>query len=116
MENCIFCQIAQKKLQAQIRDEDQQVIAFDDINPKTPVHILVIPKKHIENVNKIAEEDTQVVGQLILAAAKLARQLKIETQGYRLIFNQGQHAGQVVNHLHLHLVGGQHLGPMVCQP
>jgi len=113
MENCIFCQIAQKKLQAQIRYEDQQVIAFDDVNPKMPVHILVIPKKHIESVNKIAEEDTKVVGQLILAAAKLAKQLKIEAQGYRLIFNQGQHAGQVVNHIHLHLVGGQHLGSMV---
>jgi len=77
MENCIFCQIAQKKLQAQIRYEDQQVIAFDDVNPKMPVHILVIPKKHIESVNKIAEEDTKVVGQLILAAAKLAKQLKL---------------------------------------
>lgn len=112
MKNCIFCQIAQKKLKSKIRFEDDEVFAFDDINPKAPVHILIIPKKHITNINQLTDEDAKLAGKLILIAQKLAKDMKISQQGFRLIFNQGVHSGQVVDHLHLHLLGGKPLGPM----
>lgn len=112
MENCIFCQIAKKQISSEIQHEDSDIIAFNDIHPKAPIHILIIPKKHIPNVDEMKEEDEQLVGKLILVAQKLAREKNISQSGYRLIFNVRSHAGQVVDHIHLHLLGGKPLGPM----
>lgn len=110
--NCIFCQIASKKLPSEIQYENGQIVAFSDIDPKAPIHILIVPKKHIPNVDELKEKDDGLIGQLILVARKIAREKKIDKSGYRLIFNQGSHAGQIMDHLHLHLLGGKPLGPM----
>ncbi|MEK7142893.1 MAG: HIT domain-containing protein [Patescibacteria group bacterium] len=106
MTDCIFCQIAAKKLSAKIEYEDQEIIAFDDIAPKAPIHILIIPKKHLESVNHLKAVDSKLVGKLVLAAQKIAKEKKIDRSGYRLVFNTGPDSGQIVPHLHLHLLGG----------
>lgn len=110
--NCIFCQIAKKQMSSEIQYEDEDIIAFNDISPKAPIHILIIPKKHIPNVDEVKEEDEKLIGKLILIAQRLAREKNISQSGYRLIFNVRSHAGQVVDHIHLHLLGGKPLGPM----
>src|SRR3990167_848886 len=106
MTDCIFCQIAAKKLAAKIEYEDDEIIAFDDINPKAPVHILIIPKKHLTSINHLRAENAELVGKLILVAQKIAKAKKIDRSGYRLVFNTGPDSGQIVPHLHLHLLGG----------
>jgi len=111
MNNCIFCQIIKKEIPAKIRYEDGEILAFDDTSPKAKVHILVIPKKHLVNLDEVAETETVLLGKMMLLAAKLAKENNL-TSGYRVIINNKKHAGQVVDHLHLHLVGGQQLGPM----
>jgi len=113
MNNCIFCKIAKKELPAKIRYEDEEIIAFDDTNPKAPVHILIVPKKHIESVNTLIERDAELIGKMVLVAQKLARQTRIDKTGYRLIINTGPNSGQIVDHIHLHLLGGQELESMV---
>ena len=110
MEKCIFCQIAEGKITAKIRFSDKNIIALDDNNPQAPVHILIIPKKHITNINAINQADATLIGQMIFTAGQLAKKFKISDQGYRLIFNQGKHSGQLVDHIHLHLIGGRKLG------
>lgn len=113
-DDCIFCKIAAKEIPAaKIRYEDTEIIAFDDINPKAKVHILFVPKKHIENLNEAKEEDTMLLGKLIKTARDLAQKLAIDESGYRLIINTKEHAGAAVDHLHLHLLGGEALGRMV---
>ncbi len=107
---CIFCDIVNKKSPAKIVYEDNAIIAFPDIHPSAPVHILIIPKKHLSCVNDITDVDQSLVGKMILVAKKLARENKIDQSGYRLIINCGKDAGQVVEHLHLHLLGGKKLG------
>lgn len=109
MTDCIFCQIALKKQPAKIEYEDREIIAFDDIAPKAPVHILIIPKKHLESVNHLKTTDAELVGKLVLAAQKIAKDKNINQKGYRLIFNTGPDSGQIVPHLHLHLLGGEKL-------
>ena len=109
MTDCIFCQIAAKKLAAKIEYEDDEIIAFDDINPKAPVHILIIPKKHLTSINHLRAENAELVGKLILVAQKIAKAKKIDRSGYRLVFNTGPDSGQIVPHLHLHLLGGRKL-------
>lgn len=112
VDDCTFCKIKDKKLPAKIRYEDEAVIAFDDINPKAPVHLLIVPKKHIPSVDALEPSDEKLVGQLIYTAQKIAREKGIAQSGYRLVFNTRQHAGQIVDHIHLHLLGGAALGPM----
>ncbi|PIY97228.1 MAG: histidine triad nucleotide-binding protein [Candidatus Kerfeldbacteria bacterium CG_4_10_14_0_8_um_filter_42_10] len=107
--NCIFCSIAKKKASAEIVYEDDQLVAFKDINPKAPVHILIIPKEHIASVNDLTEINEPLLGQMIIRAKALAVKSKIARSGYKLVLNCGRDAGQLVDHLHLHLLGG---GPL----
>jgi histidine triad (HIT) family protein len=102
---CIFCNIINKDQHAQIVFEDQKVMAFKDINPKAPVHILVVPKKHLDTINDATQEDLELLGSIILSAKKIAHELDID-DGYKLMFNVGRKGGQVVDHIHLHLLGG----------
>lgn len=107
--DCIFCRIAKKEIPAEIVYEDELILAFKDIKPVAPVHILIIPKSHIPSVNHIALEDKTLMGELILAAQKIAKDQSVDKSGYRLVLNIGQDAGQTVDHLHLHLIGGHRL-------
>lgn len=109
MKACIFCKIARKVIPADIVFEGSDVIAFWDAHPIAPVHILVIPKKHIASVAEISDEDTMLVGKLVVAAKKIAEDLKIAKDGYKLLFRVGKHGGQEVEHIHLHLLGGARL-------
>jgi histidine triad (HIT) family protein len=106
---CIFCDIVQKKAPATILYEDDLVVAFENIEPKTPIHLLVVPKKHIDSINGSKEEDKEVIGKMVLVARDLAGVKGISESGYRLILNNGRDAGQTVDHLHLHLIGGEKL-------
>ena len=112
MDQCIFCAIAKKESPGELEYEDQEIIAFRDINPKAKVHILIVPKKHIESVTTLQEADALLIGKMILVAKKLAEKEEIADDGYRLCFNAGKHGGQVVEHIHLHLMGGGPLGSM----
>ncbi|MFA5355544.1 MAG: histidine triad nucleotide-binding protein [Candidatus Paceibacterota bacterium] len=106
---CIFCDIADKKIPSDVIFEDDAVMAFSNIEPKSPVHILVIPKRHIDSTKTLKEEDEELVGKLVLAARNIAKEKGISESGYRLILNTGRDAGQTVDHLHLHLMGGEKL-------
>lgn len=110
INNCIFCQIVDKKIPADIVFEDDKLIAFNDINPKAPVHILIVPKKHIATIDDIDESDKELIGELVYRAKLLAKVKRISENGYRLVFNVRSHGGQLVDHIHLHLLGGQPLG------
>ena len=109
MDGCLFCRIVKKELPADILYEDDRVLAFKDINPVAPHHILIIPKEHIPSVNEVSEEHEVTLGRMFSVAAKIARELGIDQQGYRAVINTGKAAGQVVFHLHMHLVGGRKL-------
>ena len=106
-ESCLFCRIAKKEIPAKIVYEDDTALAFEDIKPKAPVHILVIPKLHIERVSDITEKDNAFMGHLVSIANKIAESSKIKESGYRIIINCNKDAGQEVFHLHLHLLGGR---------
>lgn len=108
----IFSKIIDREIPADIVYEDDQVLAFKDISPRAKVHILVIPKKAIATANDIAVEDEQVIGHLFTVAAKIARDLGIAEDGYRLVMNCNSHGGQEVYHIHLHILGGEKLGVM----
>ncbi len=107
MDNCIFCSIIEGKIPAQIIYSDDQVIAFQDIHPAAPTHILVIPRKHIESVNTLQADDAALVGHMVVTAGLLAKQEGVEHSGYRLVINTGPNAGQTVFHIHLHILGGR---------
>jgi len=107
--DCIFCKIAKKEIPAEIIYEDNVIMAFRDANPVAPVHILIIPKSHIPSINHLGLKDKTLIGELILVAQKIAREQKVDKSGYRLIINMGKDAGQTVDHLHLHLIGGHRL-------
>ena len=104
--NCVFCKIIAGELPSQIIFRDDQVTAFWDSNPLTPVHILIVPNKHIDSVNEALPEDEALMGHLITVAHQIAVDKKIDQSGYRLVINTGRNAGQSVFHLHLHLIGG----------
>lgn len=107
MQDCLFCKIAQKQIPAKIFYEDEQVLAFHDINPQAPTHILIIPKKHIAAISDVAEGDINAAGYLLFVAKNIAKKLKIDKTGFRLVINNGPDAGQAVAHLHVHLLGGR---------
>src|SRR4030066_1662737 len=102
MQDCVFCKIAKKEIPSDSVFEDDDVVAFRDLHPIAPVHILVIPRKHIASVTDISEEDTLLMGKLITAAKKIAEDLKISRSGYKLLLRVGEHGGQEVGHIHLH--------------
>ena len=106
---CIFCKIAQKEIPSTIVYEDEDVIAFNDLNPEAPVHVLVIPKKHIESLNTATAEDQQLLGKIMLAIQKIAAEQGIAENGYRVVTNCGVQGGQTVMHLHFHLMGGREM-------
>jgi len=106
---CIFCKIIKKEVLSEIVYQDEKILAFKDVKPKAPVHLLIIPKKHIPSIDYLRKEDKELIGELCLVARKLASEYKISGTGYRLIFNIGEDAGQTVDHLHLHLLGGKKL-------
>jgi len=110
---CIFCKIAAKTMSANIIFEDDLIVAFTDIAPKAPVHILIVPKKHIQTIDDITKIDQTLIGHMVLIAQQIARSKQISNSGYRLVFNVRHHAGQVVDHIHLHILGGKKLGEMV---
>jgi histidine triad (HIT) family protein len=105
--NCLFCKIVQKKIPSKIVYEDENVLAFEDINPQAPVHILVVPKKHISTSLEITNADNELVGLMFQAANRIARQKNIAERGFRLVMNCNREAGQTVFHIHLHLLGGR---------
>ena len=109
MDDCIFCKIIAHEIPGKIAFEDDLVIAFNDIQPVAPVHILVIPKKHIADMNEIKKQDEALLGHLLLAVKLIAAEQGISEKGYRLIINTGPDSGQVVQHLHAHILGGQKL-------
>ena len=106
---CIFCQIAIHKHPAKIYFEDGEIVAFQDTKPVAPIHVLIIPKKHIDSINSISESDVELIGKLVWVGKEMAKELKVDQSGYRLVFNTGPHAGQTVFHVHLHMIGGRHL-------
>lgn len=106
MTDCIFCRIIQREIPAKIVFEDDTALAFEDIRPEAPVHLLVIPKRHIASLSEVTSADQDLVGHLFAIAAKLARERNLEG-GYRTVMNNGAGAGQTVFHLHVHLLGGR---------
>lgn len=109
----IFCKIINKEIPAEIIMEEEDWLAIKDIHPQALVHVLIIPKKHIESMAEVTEAEAEPVGKLFVAANKVAKKLGLERNGFRLIINQGEHGGQLVPHLHLHLLGGKKLGPKI---
>lgn len=115
MEDCIFCKIIKREIPSSIVYEDSEIIAFRDVNPQAPIHILVIPKKHIESLVNLTEEDEKVVGKIYTVINKIARQEGIDKKGFRVIVNCGEDGGQEVKHLHFHILGGKKLGLKICE-
>ncbi|MEW6179042.1 MAG: histidine triad nucleotide-binding protein [Chloroflexota bacterium] len=109
MNDCVFCKIVTGEAPATILYADEQVTAFYDIHPITPVHILVVPNRHFESLNEVGEEDAALLGHLIVVAKQLAFDYGLDQRGYRLVINTGPEAGQSVFHLHLHLIGGRRM-------
>jgi len=106
---CLFCKIAKKEIPARILFEDDNLVAFHDINPGAPIHVLVIPKQHIVGIAEVTDEHTTVLGQLLVGARRVAEMTGIALSGYRVAINNGPHAGQSVFHLHVHVLGGRPL-------
>jgi len=109
VQTCLFCQIVQKEIPAKIVYEDENLIAFRDINPIAPIHILVVPKEHIANIGDWKVKDKDLLWKIMETANKIAKNEGVADSGYRLIFNSGPDAGQTVEHIHLHLLGGEKL-------
>lgn len=107
MDDCLFCKIAQGQVPSKIVYQDEDVVAFEDINPQAPHHILLIPRRHIASIADLTEEDGPLLARLFMVAAKLAHQLGLDERGYRIVTNTGPDAGQSVFHLHFHLLGGR---------
>ena len=109
MSDCLFCAIVEGKVKANLVYQDDSIVAFKDIAPKAPVHILIIPRKHLVRVSDIAEADRALIGQIFQVAARLAREQGVADSGYRVVVNSGADAGQSVFHLHYHLLGGRQM-------
>ena len=107
---CLFCRIVSGEIPAKKVYEDDEVVAFLDINPQAPTHVLVIPRKHIASLDDLTEADAATVGTALVRVAKLARELRLNTDGYRTVINNGEAAGQTVFHIHIHLLGGRNFG------
>ncbi|MBU5486609.1 histidine triad nucleotide-binding protein [Clostridium sp. MSJ-8] len=110
MEDCIFCKIIKGEIPSTKVYEDDNVLAFKDINPQAPVHVIVIPKVHIQSANMINEDNVQEVSNIFLAINKIVKELGIDESGYRIINNCGKDGGQTVPHLHFHIIGKKNLG------
>jgi len=102
MDGCVFCKIINREIDSEIIFENDNIIVIKDINPKAPVHLLIIPKKHIESVKELQNNDKELMGELILAAKNIGKEKNLE--GYKLVFNVGRKAGQIIDHIHMHLL------------
>jgi len=109
MENCLFCRIAAGEMPARVVLEDDEMVVFEDISPRAPTHLLVVPRRHVESLAAAREQDHVLLGRLLAGAARAARELGLEQHGYRVVINTGAGAGQTVFHLHLHVLGGRPL-------
>ncbi len=108
MANCLFCKIAKGEIPSNFVYEDESVVAFRDINPQAPQHILIVPRKHIASINAFQDDDKDLVAHIFVdVVPKLAKELKIDESGYRVVINTGDEGGQTVHHLHVHLIGGR---------
>jgi len=114
MNDCIFCKIINKEIPSSIVYEDSEILAFRDINPAAPVHILVIPKKHISSLIELKEDDELLIGKIYTVINKIAVQEGISQKGFRVIVNCGEDGAQEVKHLHFHILGGKKLGTKIC--
>ena len=111
--DCIFCKIINKEIPSNIVYEDESVIAFKDLNPVAPVHILVVPKKHIAALSEVTEEDIELLGKVLHTCKKIAASLPECDGGYRVINNCGENAGQTVKHIHFHIIGGKNMPNLI---
>ena len=107
--DCIFCQIIAGKIPCEIIYQDEEAVAFRDINPQAPIHLLIIPKRHIPSLTHLSEADSPLIGHMVNVANQLAKKEGISEKGYRLVINCGEQGGQLVPHLHMHLLGGRKL-------
>jgi histidine triad (HIT) family protein len=108
-EDCIFCKIIKKQIPCEMVYEDDRVIGFKDISPQAPVHIVIIPKEHFDDLNCIKEEQAEILGHIFIVAKKIAQTMDIAQSGYRVVTNCGEQGGQTVEHIHFHLLGGRML-------
>jgi histidine triad (HIT) family protein len=111
--SCLFCRIVAGEIPAKIAYQDDALVAFHDVNPQSPVHVLIVPRKHIATLNDVTPDDEALIGRMLARAAALARELGIAARGYRAVFNCNSEAGQSVFHIHLHVLGGR---PMAWPP
>ena len=107
--DCLFCKILEKKIPATVVYEDEHTLAFRDIRPVAPTHVLVVPKKHVDGIRALGAEHASTIGHVLVAAGNVARQEGLEADGYRVVVNDGDAAGQTVHHLHVHVLGGREL-------
>lgn len=105
--DCVFCKMASHEIPTDLIYEDEDIIAFKDINPQAPVHLLIVPKKHIKSILEITDEDKKLVGKIVEVVQKLAIDMDLDSRGFRLVINTGDDGGQSVAHLHVHLLGGR---------
>ncbi len=113
MEECIFCKIVNKEIPSEIIYEDKEILVFKDINPEAPIHLLAIPKKHIKSLIEVEKDDIELMGKIIMIINKVAKEQGIAEKGFRVITNCGEDAGQLVKHLHFHIIGGKKLGSKI---
>lgn len=109
MEDCLFCKIVDKKIPARIVYEDDEILAFEDINPQAPVHILFIPKQHMDSLNDVPPGKEELLGRILLQARRTASERGLDKKGYRIVLNTLKDAGQAVFHIHFHLLGGRRM-------
>jgi len=112
--DCIFCQIAAGKVPSKTLYQDEEVVAFHDINPLAPTHVLIIPKRHIPSLTHLTDAETPLIGHMTKVANQLAKEEGVAESGYRLVISSGEQGGQVVPHLHMHLLGGRRLSDKLC--
>ena len=107
MADCLFCKIIERKIPSSVVYEDDRILAFNDIDPQAPTHVLIMPKRHIPTLNDLGVEDEQIIGELVRRAATIAKERGFSETGYRTLFNTNRGAGQSVFHIHVHLLGGR---------
>lgn len=107
MEDCIFCKIIKGEIPSEKIYEDDMILSFKDIEPAAPVHVLIVPKKHIGSINDLTEDDSKIIAHIYLVAKQIAAKLGVSEEGYRIVTNCGEKAGQSVHHIHFHLLGGR---------
>lgn len=113
MADCLFCNFVERKLPKEFIFEDSEMVAFRDINPKAAIHVLLVPKQHIPSLTAVTADETGLLGRLMFRIAKLAEQEGIEKTGYKVVINAGRHGGQVIDHMHIHLLGGEPIKTLV---